>query len=275
MGGETRVRNPATPANVVARREQLVQIVGKRRHVVVAELAVALGVSEMTVRRDIASLADERRVVSFYGGVRSPEITGHPRTLAARFHDEAAAKALIAARAAEYSTGGGAVALDAGSTTALLAQQLFGRSGLRVVTASVPVISALADAPEVDVVVLGGTLRRDTQSFIGPTVSLMAQNLQVETYFMGAAGLSERGAFDITDLDAVAKRELILVSNRVIALADSTKFAKRAMSRICEWEAIDTLITDDRIDSASLTMLREHGVEVDVVPLTAPAQPPE
>lgn len=254
------------PASGIARRrEQLVRIVTERGHVVIADLAVALRVSEMTVRRDVALLADDGRVVSYYGGVRPVDSAGSPRPMAVRFAEESRAKQNIAIRAAQYVADDAVIALDAGSTVALLAEQLVGRSGLRVITASVPVITAFADADGVDLVALGGTLRRDTQSFIGPSVSAAARELQASTYFLAAAGLSPRGVFDITDLDAVVKRELVQVSTRVIAVADSTKFAKRAMSRICGWDAIDVLITDDRIDQPSLDMLRDLDIDVDLV----------
>lgn len=251
---------------VNSRREATVRLVLERGHVVVAELAETLGVSEMTVRRDVAVLVGDGRVVSFHGGVRATRSDGFPGTFGVRAQVEADVKRRIADRAARFVSGSASViAIDAGSTAALLAHRLVGADGIRVVTASVPVISALADAEGVDVAVLGGTLRRETQSFVGPSVAAAAREVQVETFFLGAAGLSDRGAFDVTDLDAVVKRELIEVSGRVIALADATKFGRRALSRICGWDAIDVLVTDDRIDATSSAVVAGYGVDVVIV----------
>lgn len=232
---------------------------------VIAELALELGVSEMTVRRDVAHLAAEQRVVAFHGGVRSAQLDMLPGPFGDRFGEESVAKTLIAQRAAELVSDGDVIAIDAGSTAAKLAQHLTARAGLRVVTASVPVITAFVESDAIELVALGGTLRRETQSFTGPSVVAAAIELQVETYFLGAAALSPRGAFDVTDIDAVVTREFTRVATRVIALVDSTKFGKRAMSRICGWDSIDVLITDDRIDDVSLAMVRGNDVEVILV----------
>lgn len=256
----------ASSVDVASRRNAIVTIVGNRGHVVIADLAAELGVSEMTVRRDVARLDDENRVVTFHGGVRTVEL--HPGAFGLRMQHETVVKDRIALQAASLVTPDAVVAIDAGSTAAILARHLTSRVGLRVVTASVPVISAFANIDGVELVALGGTLRRETQSFIGPTVTAAARDLQVETYFLGAAGLSVRGAFDVTDLDAVVKRELLGIARRVVAMADSTKFARRALSRICGWDAIDILITDDRIEAEALAMLSDLGVEVICVETT-------
>jgi DeoR/GlpR family transcriptional regulator of sugar metabolism len=257
--------SPTSTPSGAGRRDLIVGIVRERGHVVIAELAAELGVSEMTVRRDVAQLSDEERVISFYGGVRSPQLELVPNPFLQRAEQESAAKTRIAERAAQFVAEGSVIAIDAGSTAAKLAEQLTDRGGLRVVTASVPVITAFMEKGTADLVALGGTLRREMQSFIGPSAVAAAHDLQVETYFLGASALSERGLFDITNLDSTVKRELIDVSQRVIAIADSTKFGRRAMSRTCTWQAVHTLVTDDRIDSSSLGMLRDQGVEVVVV----------
>ncbi|MCU1569947.1 MAG: DeoR/GlpR transcriptional regulator [Naasia sp.] len=260
-----------SPLSVAARRDLVVRIVGERGHMVIAELAVELGVSEMTVRRDVVELASQGRVISYYGGVRAPQLQTVPGPYGRRLTEEPLAKVRIARRAAELVPDGAVIAVDAGSTAAKLAQQLTDRSRLRVVTASVPVIDAFMGGGTVEVVALGGTLRREMQSFCGPGAVAAARELQVETYFLGASALSERGVFDITDLDTALKRELIAVSGRVVALADSTKFRRRAMSRTCGWQSVDVLVTDDRIDSEWLAVLQDENVEVMLVPSGEPA----
>jgi DeoR/GlpR family transcriptional regulator of sugar metabolism len=244
------------------RRRLVAQIVEDRGHVVMAELAAELGVSEMTIRRDVVELAKQGKVVSFHGGVRAPTLEPDTAPFGSRLTADAGIKERIASYAATLVADDAAIALDAGTTAAALANKLAVRGNLRVVTASVPVITALLNSDGVEVVALGGNLRRDTRSFIGPSVVAAARDLQVETAFIGAAGLSTRGAFDVTDLDAVVKRELIRVSHRVVLLADASKFGRRAMSRICDWDSVDILITDDRIDNGSLDTLLGRGVEV-------------
>lgn len=252
----------STGPPISRRRSLVVQMVKERGHVVVSELAAELGVSEMTIRRDVAQLAEDGRVVSYYGGVGPAHMDGPPGPFEKRLKADAAVKERISEHAADFVMDGSVIALDAGTTAAGLATRLAGRAGLRLVTASVPVISALAEADGIEIVALGGTLRRETQSFTGPSVVSAARDLQIETFFLGASGLSHRGAFDITDLDAVVKRELIQVSTKIVLMADASKFERRAMSRICGWDAVDVLITDDRIDSETRALLNEFDVDV-------------
>ncbi len=251
---------------MAARRERVARVVGERGHIVIAELALELGVSEMTVRRDVAQLEQDGRVVSFYGGVRAAHNDNRPGPFAQRASQEQRAKVRIARRAAELVGEETAIAIDAGSTGAKLALELTSANRLRVVTASVPVITAFLDAHAAEVVALGGTLRRDAQSFFGPSTVAAASNLQVDTYFMGAGAASERGVFVSLDGDAQLKRQLMAVASRVVLLCDSTKFSMRAMTRVCGWDAIDVIVTDDRIDDDTLAMVRAAGVEMLVVP---------
>lgn len=258
---------PAIPVNEMSRRrDRILELVAERGHVVIAELATELAVSEMTIRRDVAQLDQDERLVSFFGGVRSTQFDAYPGAFGVRAQDQSGVKNRIAQKAIEFIAEDSVIALDAGSTVALLAQKLVRRKNLRVVSASVPAITILAEADGVELLGLGGTLRRGSQSFTGPSVVAAVRELQIDTFFLGAAGLSERGAFDVTDLDAVGKRELIGVSSQVVAMADAEKFGRRAMSRIGEWSSIDVLITDDRITDDMRQTLVEAGVKVICVP---------
>jgi len=246
------------------RRKLLLSAVEDQGYCTTAELATRFGVSEMTIRRDVAGLVDKGLLRSFHGGVSalsSGEFRGSDYS--ARAGVAQTVKRAIAMRACEMIDDGAVVGLDAGSTVAELAELLAVRPiRAHAVTASLPVISALANAPLVEVMSLGGNLHSESQSFAGPATLAAIDELRLGTFFLGASAFSARGAFCANDFDSLTKRKLIEVADRVVLLADTTKTTRSAMAKVCDWDAIDVLVTDHAIDGALQHILDEHGVEL-------------
>lgn len=245
------------------RRNRLVSLVDEQGYCTIAELSRVFGVSEMTIRRDVAKLQTEERLRGFHGGVSSvasQDLEGSQYSH--RMVSNGAVKQELAHRALKFVGDGSVIALDAGTTVAMLADRLPDTGRLRVVTASLPVVSTLADNPGVEVVCLGGVLHQDSLSFAGPATLRAIADLHIETLFLAASGLSERGAFCANDFDALTKRALIEVSDRVVLLADSSKFAIPAMVKICGWEDIDTLVIDGDIRAEDEATLRDKELTI-------------
>lgn len=249
------------------RRERLLQHIGDEGYCTIAELSAFLGVSEMTIRRDVLKLAEQGQVRAFRGGVGAlggRELPGSDY----RFREVSMAtqKQAIAHMAARLIDDGSVIAIDAGTTVNQLAPLVPAGKGVKVVTHSFPVIASLAGNPGVEVIALGGTLHPVSLSFDGPSTLAAISNLQVQTFFLGASGITERGAFCGNDFDAITKRAIIDVSERVVLLADSSKFGAPSMHmKICGWDPIDELVTDAGITAEQRRMLEDHGVEVTVV----------
>jgi DeoR family transcriptional regulator, aga operon transcriptional repressor len=246
------------------RRDRLVSLVDEQGYCTIVELSKIFGVSEMTIRRDVAKLVSEERIRGFHGGV-SPiavqEIKGSQYSH--RIVSKGDVKRNIAIRALQLVEENSVIGLDAGTTVAMLANLLpdSGRH-LRVVTASLPAVSALAENPVAEVICLGGALHQDAMSFAGPATLSAIANLHIETLFLAASGLNDRGAFCANEFDALTKRALIEVSDNVVLLADSSKFSIPAMVKICGWDSINTLIIDDDLSVDAERMLRDREVEV-------------
>lgn len=250
-----------TSAN--ARRDKLVTLTDDQGYCTITELSRIFGVSEMTIRRDVAKLVSEGRLRGFHGGVSSvapQELEGSKYS--DRLVSRGDVKKALALRALDYIGRSAVVGLDAGSTVAMLAEHIPDTGNLRVVTASLPAITSLAANRGVEVISLGGVLHPETLSFAGPATLRSIGDLQIETLFLAASGLSERGAFCANDFDALTKRALIEVSEKVVLLADSSKFTTRAMVKVCGWEGISTLITDEGISREAETYLRDNNVKV-------------
>lgn len=250
-----------TSAN--ARRDKLVALTDDQGYCTITELSRIFGVSEMTIRRDVGKLVSEGRLRGFHGGVSSvapQELVGSKYS--DRLVSRGEVKKALALRALDNIGSSAVVGLDAGSTVAMLADQFPDTGHLRVVTASLPAISTLATNRGVEVISLGGVLHPETLSFAGPATLRSIEDLQIESLFLAASGLSERGAFCANDFDALTKRALIEVSEKVVLLADSSKFSTRAMVKVCGWEGISTLITDEGISQEAEAYLRENKVRV-------------
>ncbi|HWS50132.1 MAG TPA: DeoR/GlpR family DNA-binding transcription regulator, partial [Microbacterium sp.] len=246
---------------------RLVQFIADQGYCTITELSRAFAVSEMTIRRDVLRLVEQGRVRGYRGGVGSvsrTELVGSDY----RFRDVkmGEAKRAIAARALDMVDAVDVIGLDAGTTTNQLAALLPQDRGLTVVTHSFPVVSSLVGNTGVEVICLGGILHPDSLSFDGPATLAAISGLSIETLFLAASGISERGAFCGNGFDAITKRALIEVAERVILLADSSKFDSGALVKICGWDAIDRVVIDDGITSDQRAMLEAHEVEVVVVP---------
>ncbi len=248
------------------RRARLMQFIAEQGYCTITELSREFAVSEMTIRRDVLKLVEQGKVRGFRGGVGSisrQDMSGSDY----RFRDiaMAAQKRAIALRAITMVAPDSVIAIDAGTTANQVAALLPDDRHVTVVTNSLPVVESLVGNAGVEVICLGGTLHPESLSFDGPATLAGIQNLQIQTLFLAATGMSERGAFCGNGFDAITKRALIEVSERVVLLADSSKFAIPAMVKICDWGVIDRVITDDGITDEQRRMLESQDVEVVVV----------
>jgi DeoR/GlpR family transcriptional regulator of sugar metabolism len=234
----------------------------------VEELADALGISESTVRRDLSRLGEEGLLTRTYGGATA-DASFHERALADRVRVQAPAKVAIGRRAAELVPEQGTIFVDAGSTTAQLAEHLRGRSGLTVLTRGLEIALRLAGAPGLDVVMVGGSVTAKSHGQVGPLTTYALGRFMVDVAFLGVDALDPAdGVGEATALEAQVKEVAAQRARRAVVLADHTKLARGAVPAWAPLPAGWTLVTDAR-DEQVLTRYREAGVHlltVDVSP---------
>jgi DeoR/GlpR family transcriptional regulator of sugar metabolism len=257
------------------RRDALLQIVRENGFCSANELSERLGVSRVTVRRDILQLQAEGLVRAAHGGVSAISTTvtaGGPFAL--RRQQNRAAKRAVAQRAAEFVPEGEGVVIgiDAGTTGAELGELLADRAGLTVVTHSLPVISAFSRNRDVELVSLGGVFHTDTQAFAGPATILNLQRMRLSTVFLTTSSIRGNVMYCGNDFDAETKRTMLDLADRVIVLADSSKFATAAAFTVAPLDSVDILIVDDRLPHEVEAELARADVEVLKVPVTAPGK---
>jgi DeoR family fructose operon transcriptional repressor len=234
------------------RRSQLLAAVraGDRS---IQQLAEQFGVSSSTIRRDLTELAREGHVVRTYGGALD---TGHSveRTLWEKDASHGVLLLAVARAAAELVRDGELVLLDAGTTTGRLARHLAGRTGLTVVTNGLTVLLALADSPEVEVVVLGGRLRYPNEAILGGSVEQQLRHISPDRVFLGADGITaDRGLCAPTLEQAQLKHTMLHAGRESYVLVDHSKIDSAPFSY---WSPLDrehTVMVDDGGDPAALT----------------------
>lgn len=229
------------------------------------DLVARFGVSPATIRRDLAELSDAGLVVRVHGGAAPLTDVEIDRPYEVVADESATEKRAIARRAAALVRDGDTVLLDIGTTTGALARELRGRS-ITVVTPSLAVLDILRADPVVDLVLVGGSVRRAYHSLVGPLTEEALRGVHAGTVFLGTSGIDPHGwILDTTSVEVPTKRLLLDVGGRVVLLADHTKFPGQGSIRVCDLTAVSTLITTADEDHPTLQLARARGAEVLIV----------
>lgn len=253
--------------DVVNREASILEALGAQGSVAVAELARELGVSEVTIRKDLGALERRDLLRRTRGGAVLPD-RGSEGAFRVRVHRDEAAKRAIAVEAARLVADGDVIALDTSSTVHHLALELVGRRGLVVITQSLPTALALMQRSDARIVMPGGTLRRESSGLVGPIADALAGSGRISKAFVGLVGLSpERGLLELAPDEAVSKRALVSSSVEVHGLFDSTKTNGFALHAFATAEQVTGLITDERASDDFVEQWNAVGVPVVRVPL--------
>lgn len=231
------------------RRQAVADVVLRRGAVRLAELAADLGVSEMTVRRDVAELAGRGVLERVHGGAMAPRpgSTEEPG-FAAKSGLRVAAKTAVAREAVRLVEPGTSVAVSAGTTTHLAAGLLRDVPGLTVVTNSLPVADLLSAAGDGAEVLLVGGRRTPSRALVGPLAVRALEGLHVDLLLLGAHGVDpERGLTTPTLEEADTDRALARAARRVAVLADSSKWRVVGLATALPLGDVDVLVTDDEL----------------------------
>jgi len=225
----------------------------------VRALSSRLGVSQATIRRDLEQLDDEGLLTRVYGGA---VLTERDDPFAAVAAVRVAEKDAIAKHCAEMVQDGETVLLDIGTTAHRVARQLHGRS-ITVITSSLAVLEELHDEQRIQLVLLGGMVRRDYRSLVGFLTEDNLRQVHADRLFLGTSGIRRDGwVTDTTVVEVPVKRAMIAASDQVVLVADAAKFPGSGMARVCGPDALDVVVTNAPVDPPSAAALREAGVEV-------------
>jgi DeoR/GlpR family transcriptional regulator of sugar metabolism len=258
---------------IAERRSRILAHVRTHGYASFREIADVVGISESTVRRDLRAMAAEGLVSATRGGVSRAGNGGEPVEWPAEpsaVDGLAGERVAIARKAAQLVTEGSAILLGPGRSTLELARRLTGLASLTVVTNSVRVTTVLLDHEQIELVMVGGTLRRSIQAFVGPLTEQGLQGLRGAQVFLSGEGVTaERGLTTPNVFAAAADIALAAAGRQVVVLADHTKIGRETMCQTVPSHRIDTLITTPGADPAALADLRAAGVDVVVAPIAS------
>ena len=242
------------------RRDAILAELRDSGEVAVARLAVRFGVSTSTIRRDLNLLSKQGRLQRVRGGGAIEQEESRPFETVAQ--DRVASRERIGAMAARLVQDHDVIILDIGTTVAQVARHLRGRR-ITVVTASLAVVDALRDDPVVEVVVLGGVLRRSYLSFVGTLPEQALSQITADIAFLGTSGVREDGSvLDTTSIEVPIKRAILTAAERRVLVADDDKFPGAGLLAVCGPEEINTVVTNPTSSSPGLDVLRAQGTEV-------------
>ena len=254
----------------VERRRFIAENVRSRGVVSVAEMAEALGTTEITLRRDLRAMAKDGLLVRTHGGAVLPAPLGHEPSYYEKSGQAAVEKAAIARVAVEMVRPGDSILLGPGSTTLALARLLVTFPELTVVTNSLLVVQALMEAPRVEVILTGGSLRRSIHALVGPGAEDSVRALRASLAFISGNGFTaERGLSTPSPLVASIDRAIAGAAQQVVVLADHTKIGEETMCQTVPAAKVHTLITDSGASPAEIEAIRELGVQVRVANVDA------
>lgn len=241
------------------RREELLRRITDAGYVSSQHVAAAMGVSEMTIRRDLRRLDADGLVRRVAGGAALPGGVGAEPFEERTRHDAAEKRAIARAAVAVVAPASGLL-LDAGTTVLEAVAHL--RPGVLVASHSLPVLDACAAREDLAVMGLGGTYQPDTRAFAGPATRAALEGLAVDAALVSAVALGPRGLYCANPLDAETKGLLMAAARRVVLLVDHTKVTSTAPLRFAGLSEVDVVVTDAGIDAAGLAMLRDAVDEV-------------
>jgi DeoR/GlpR family transcriptional regulator of sugar metabolism len=253
------------------RRELIAARVQRHGSVRVSDLTTELGVSDMTIRRDLETLTQQGLLTKVHGGATvASEIaatTLEPGFLV-KSSEQTAEKEAIAAAAARLVRPGMAIGLTAGTTTWHLATHLVDIPDLVVLTNSIRILETLLtdERPHRNVMLVGG-IRTPSDALVGPLAVQALVGLHLDQVFLGVHGMTERAGFTTPNLlEADTNRAFVAASERLIIVADHSKWDTVGLASIAPLNAADTVITDDGLDPAAIERLRAHVDDVVVCP---------
>lgn len=248
-----------------AANERLIAIeqeVGLAGFLTVADLVAKFGVSEMTVRRDLAILEKAEKIRLSHGGVHYAGAALSSPGFLGRRQLNKQEKERIGKAAASMVRPHDTIAIDAGTTTLCVVDYLPLVFSGTIITHSVPAINAGLERANCNVIGIGGDLLRESAAMVGPMTTDAVAGLRARIFFLGAAAIDIGGIYVNVGIERPTKSAIQTISSEIVLVADHTKFGITAPVQLCRLGDIDVLVTDAPIPADLRPAFREAGVKV-------------
>ena len=254
--------------SIAERHKFILDSLNKYGFVRITDIANELGVTKVTIRKDVKILESRGLLYKVHGSARpaNPHVTDTDVHVKVNINSDA--KRLIARRAVELIGDNDSVIVASGSTVYAFAEEIRMRSWhhLNIVTPFLRLGVLMNEAEHVDVVQLGGTVHKKSLSVLGDEAARSLDDCICSKVFFGVDGIDlEHGVTTSTIDEARLTRRMMQAASRTIVLADSSKFGQRGFGRICSLEDIDVIVTDDGISEQMAKIVEDAGVDLIIV----------
>ncbi len=243
------------------RRSQIIKMLEEQSVVTNGELMERFGISIETVRRDLAYLEQKGVLERVYGGAVRKEMLREELIYSSREQKDAEEKEKIAVATEKLIHNNDIVFFDIGTTVHYVAQKLGTDKKINAFTNAIRTAITLTEKGN-DVTLTGGKIRRGELALSGTLAESNLRNFNIDKAVICVAGITEDGVSDFFADEAGLRSQAISNANKVIVLADYTKFGVRAVCRVCEIEDIDVLITDSKAPKNMLKKFESKGVQI-------------
>jgi DeoR family transcriptional regulator of aga operon len=257
---------PGSPMLIEERRQYIVGVAQKHGRVLVEELSESLGISRITIRKDLDYLQGRGVLQRTHGGALLPGSGAlSDPSLQEKEGRHSQEKLRIAAAAANLVQEGQCILLDSGTTTTAIARALKRLSYLTIITNAVNIAGELSGT-DFEVLLTGGSLRKNSFSLVGPLAEDMLHEIHADILFLGVDGFDiELGLTTPNVMESRVNRAMVKASSTVVAVCDSTKFNRRSLSKIVDASAIHHVITDSNLAPETSEALRAAGIRLTLV----------
>ena len=252
----------ATFDDISSRQEKAGEYIAEKGFVSLSELSEFLGVSESTARRDLDALVQKGGIVRTHGGVICTQYrSGYRIAASERGMMLSAEKQAIARAAAELVEEEQSVIISGGSTCCYVAEHLCGKR-LSVVTNCPEIASMLSTDLETQVTLLGGYVYPRTGVALGPTAEGQLESMRVSLAILGCAGIGPEGIYNGNQIMVDMDRKIIHAAEKVVLVADHSKFTKPSLIKQCDFDEIDMIVTDTGVGKDGCSRLEAMPLEL-------------
>jgi DeoR family transcriptional regulator of aga operon len=252
--------------SIAKRHQHILKRLHERGFVNVSELSLELNVSLVTIRKDLRVLENRKLLYRTHGSATPSDPYINERNIHDKEKLRVDQKVQIAKAAMQIIEPNDTVILASGSTILELARQMQHIQPLTVITSSLNVSQMLNINPDIEIHQLGGIIRKSSNSAVGPFTEQMMAGFSCKKMFLGVDGIDLEYGITTTDAhEASLNRVMIKSAQRVIVLADSSKFGRRGFGKICELTEIDEIITDKELPQAQINRLEDSGILIKIV----------
>ena len=248
------------------RHQDILDRLSKEKHLEVSDLCEILNVSAVTIRKDLKLLEQKGLLYRTHGGASLENPYINERTVLDKEKISVEEKNGIAQMAATRIVENDSIMIASGTTVQAFSKFIKAKNKLTVITSSLHVVLHLIHDKNIEILQLGGYIRHSSASVIGNYAEYILKNVSCSKLFLGVDGIDLEYGLSTTNLEeAELNKKMLNAAQKVIVLADSSKFGKKSFARICDLSNVDEIITDKGISTLIKKKLEEKEIKVTIV----------